>query len=226
VLAPPPVDEGPAVPSPSWLEWARELDAIGRSGLYYNTDPAFDGSAYDADRYRAVRRIAEQMLADGFDVDPGVLATALGDDSGHITPKVDVRGALFDGDAVLLVQERNDQLRWTLPGGWADVVDTPAQAVEREFREETGLQVRAVRLLALFDRDRHNHPPGTHRAYKAMFACERTGGELLASTMETVDPTFWPVDDLPELSTGRITAAQIRLLHEVHADPARGAVFD
>lgn len=214
------------MPSPPWLEWARELDAIGRSGLYYNTDPAFDGSAYDADRYRAVRRIAERMLAGGFEVDPAAVAGALGDDSGHITPKVDVRGALFDGDTVLLVQERTDGLRWTLPGGWADVVDTPAQAVEREFHEETGLEVRAVRLLALFDRDRHNHPPGAHRAYKVMFACERVGGELLTATMETVDPTFWPVDDLPELSTGRITAEQLRMLHEVNAAPARPALFD
>lgn len=214
------------MPPPQWLEWARELAAVGRSGLYYATDPAFNGSAYDADRYQAVERIATQMLAAGFGVDRPVMDAALGPDSGHITPKVDVRGALFDDDRVLLVQERSDGLRWTLPGGWADVVDTPAEAVEREFREETGLEVRAVRLLALFDRDRHNHPPGAHRAYKAMFACERTGGQVLSSTLETAEPTFWPVDDLPELSTGRITAAQLRLLHAVHGDPTRGALFD
>lgn len=214
------------MPPPQWLEWARELAAVGRSGLYYATHPAFNPSEYDADRYRAVERIATQMLAAGLGVDEATMDGIVGADSGHITPKVDVRGALFDGDRVLLVQERSDAMRWTLPGGWADVVDTPAEAVEREFREETGVEVRAVRLLALFDRDRHNHPPGAHRAYKAMFACERTGGELLSSTMETADPTFWPIDDLPALSTGRTTSAQLRLLHEVHRDPTRGALFD
>ncbi|HEX6257415.1 MAG TPA: NUDIX domain-containing protein [Euzebyales bacterium] len=156
----------------------------------------------------------------------GSFAVALGQDDGHITPKVDVRGALFDGDTVLLVRERLDGMRWTLSGGWADVVDTPAQAVEREFREETGLEVRAVRLLALIDRRTFNHPHPAHAAYKAMFACEPTGGTLRASTMETAAPTFWPVDDLPELSTGRITAEQIKLLHDVHTDPSRLAAFN
>lgn len=212
--------------SPEWLGWARELLAIGQSGQYYATDPAFNGSEYDADRYRAVERIARRMLAAGFAVDDETLHGALGRDDGHMTPKVDVRGALFDGDRVLLVQERSDNMRWTLPGGWSDVVDTPAEAVEREFREETGLEVKANRLLALFDRGRHNYPPGAHRAYKAMFACERTGGTRLASTMETAEPTFWSIDDLPELSTGRITANQIRLLYQVHIDPTRPALFD
>jgi ADP-ribose pyrophosphatase YjhB (NUDIX family) len=220
------VFEETAVTSPQWLEWARELVAIARSGLYYNTDPAFDGNIYDADRYRAVDRIARGMLANGVGMDEASVAVALGDDDGHMTPKVDVRGALFDGDTVLLVRERLDGMRWTLPGGWADVVDTPAHAVEREFREETGLEVRAVRLLALMDRRTFNHPRSIHATYKAMFACEQIGGTLLESTMETAAPTFWPVHDLPELSTGRVTAKQIRVLHDVHTDPTRAAAFD
>jgi ADP-ribose pyrophosphatase YjhB (NUDIX family) len=218
--------EETAVASPQWLDWARELVAIARSGLYYNTDPAFDGDVYDADRYRAVDRIARGMLADGFVAGVDEVGVALGADEGHITPKVDVRGALFDGASVLLVQERLDHMRWTLPGGWADVIDTPAQAVEREFREETGIEVRATRLLALFDRRTFNHPPHVHAAYKAMFACERVGGTLQTSTMETASPTFWPIDDLPALSTGRITAPQIHKLYEVHSDGSRGALFD
>jgi ADP-ribose pyrophosphatase YjhB (NUDIX family) len=214
------------VASPQWLDWARELLAIAGSGLYYNTDPAFNGDVYDADRYRAVDRIARGMIAAGVGVDDESVAVAVGDDDGHVTPKVDVRGALFDGDTVLLVQERLDRMRWTLPGGWADVVDTPAQAVEREFVEETGLEVRAVRLLALIDRRTFNHPQHLHATYKAMFACQPIGGTLLDSTMETAAPTFWPVDDLPDLSTARITAEQIRLLHDVHTDPTRAAAFD
>lgn len=214
------------MPSPQWLDWARELMAIARSGLHYNTQPAFRGSAFDADRYRAVERIARAMLAHGAGAPDDAVTVALGHDDGHITPKVDVRGALFRDDAVLLVRERSDGLRWTLPGGWADVVDTPAQAVEREFREETGLEVRATRLLALFDRRTFNHPHIVHASYKVMFACEAVGGTLRDATLETADPTFWAVDDMPDLSTGRVTSEQIRLLYDVYTDPTRPAIFD
>jgi ADP-ribose pyrophosphatase YjhB (NUDIX family) len=77
---------------------------------------------------------------------------------------VDVRGALFDlTGRVLLVREQRDG-RWTLPGGWADALDPPAVAVEREFAEEAGLAVRATRLVAVHDGSRRN----------AILSCART----------------------------------------------------
>lgn len=213
-------------PSTQWLEWARELSAIGRSGKHYNTNPAFSGNAYDAERYDAVERIASEMLAAGFGVQVDAARLALGPDQGHITPKIDVRGALFESDHVLLVQERLDGMRWTLPGGWVDVSDSPSSAVEREFSEETGRSIRATRLLAVFDRRTHNFPPAVHGTFKMMFAVEATGGEFLNTTLETVAPTLWPLSDLPELSTGRVTAEQLRVLHDVHRDPSRQTYFD
>ena len=74
-------------------------------------------------------------------------------DAGYATPKVDVRGVVFQDGKILLVQERSDGM-WTLPGGWADVGDSPADAVVREIREESGYETRATKLLALLDRNR------------------------------------------------------------------------
>jgi len=45
-------------------------------------------------------------------------------------------------------------------GGWAEVGESPSEAVEREVFEESGYRVRAVRLLARFcDRGKRQHPP-------------------------------------------------------------------
>ena len=85
-----------------------------------------------------------------------------------------MRGALVRDGQVLLVREVADG-GWTLPGGWADIGEPPSASVEREFREESGVPVRAVKLIAVHDRDRHNFPPHEHHIFKLFFLCEATG---------------------------------------------------
>ena len=120
---------------------------------------------------------------------------------------MDVRGVLIRDETVLLVRERSDGL-WTLPGGWADVGDTPGHAVEREIQEESGYEAKAVKLLALYDRNLHGHPPMAFHVYKAFFRCEITGGSpALSSETDGVD--FFALDALPPLSVERVTAKQI-----------------
>jgi len=133
---------------PLWLPIARELQAVAQAGLTYATD------AFDRERYEAVRAAAARLLAQGFSIDPLATRDALANLSGYPTPQVDVRGAVFRGDRILLVQERSDGL-WSLPGGWADVNLTPAENVAKEVEEEAGLLVRANRLAAVYDRSRH-----------------------------------------------------------------------
>ena len=101
-------------------------------------------------------------------------------DSGYATPKVDVRGVVFRAGKILLVQERSDGL-WTMPGGWADVGDSPADAVVREIQEESGYEARATKLLALLDRNRHGHPLHVNHIYKAFIRCEIIGGSPTTS---------------------------------------------
>lgn len=186
-----------------WLEWARRLAAIAQIGLEYASDP------FDRERYDEIRGIAAAIAAAHTDASAETIAGLFARDEGYATPKIDVRGVVLREGRILLVRERSDG-GWTLPGGWADVGDSPTEAVTREVREETGYTVRVTRLLALYDRDapRHGHPPYAYHAYKAFFLCELTGGEA-ALSVETDGVDFFAPDDLPRLSNMRVTEPQI-----------------
>lgn len=201
-----------------WAAWVQELQAMAQTGLAYARD------AYDVERYRRMREIAAEMTAAGSGTDAAAVLEHFSADSGHATPKVDVRGAVFDGDTILLVRERSDGL-WTLPGGWADVGESPSEAVVREVEEESGYRTRVTKLAALYDRNRHGHPPHVFHIYKAFFVCARTGGEA-AHSAETDGVGFFREGDLPPLSTGRVTATQIERLFEHHRHPERPTDFD
>ncbi len=204
--------------APPWMRWVRALQAIAQTGLTYVKDP------YDAERYEQIREIAAEMLAHGTDADIGVIRDLLTGERGYPTPKVDVRGVVFEGGSVLLVRERAEGL-WSLPGGWANPGDSPSEVATREIREESGCLAHPTRLLAVFDRERHGHPPHLFPIYKLFFACERIGGEMRES-IETDGIAFFPVTTLPALSLGRVTEDEIALLFAIYSDPLRPAAFD
>ncbi|MCA9969788.1 MAG: NUDIX hydrolase [Anaerolineales bacterium] len=204
-------------PSP-WLRWAQRLQALAQSGLAYTESP------YDAERYAEIRQIAAEMLASGDSGDAARLAALFAAETGYATPKIDVRGVVFRDEQVLLVLERADNA-WTLPGGWADVGQSPTACVEREVREESGFETRATRLLAVYDRNLHGHPPMLFHTYKLFFLCELRGGAAAPST-ETSAVGFFPVDALPPLSVSRVTAAQIRRMHAHYHHPEWPTDFD
>ena len=190
----------------SILVWARKVQAIAQTGLAFTHDP------YDRERYTQLQDLVATLLASELDI-PLNRARAFWDqENGYATPKVDVRGAIFDGDKVLLVRERSDG-KWTFPGGWVDVNDAPSEAVVREIFEESGYHAKAIKLAALVDKNRHPHPPSAHHIYKLFFLCELTGGTATISN-ETDAVEFFPVNALPELSTGRTLASQIARMYE------------
>ncbi len=208
--------------SPSRLAWARSLQALAQTGLTYARDP------YDIERYEALRRIAAEMATgEGHEAETAAWEEGFARETGYATPKVDVRGVVFDGTGkILLVRERSDG-KWTLPGGWADVGVSPAENVEREIFEEAGFQARATRLLAVYDRNRHGHPPMLQHVYKLFFLCEITGGEAAAGgTTETDGVGFFAQGEIPPLSTGRVTAAQLHRFFEHRARPDLPTDFD
>ena len=188
------------------LEWARKVQAIAQNGLTFSKDP------FDQERYRQLTQLAAAMLHTELGIPQSSAAEFWKGEYGYATPKVEVRGAVFDGVRVLLVRERSDG-RWTLPGGWVDVNDSPAQAVEREILEESGYRARAVKLAALLDKNRHPHPPSIHHIYKLLFLCENLGGAATPSA-ETDAVDFFALDSLPELSRGRILESQIARLYQ------------
>ncbi|CAN5742403.1 NUDIX hydrolase [soil metagenome] len=203
---------------PNWVVWARQLRAIAQTGLAYGE------SEYDLERYRQIEQIADEIFADYADVKHPTIRDFFSRDVGYATPQVDVRGAVFRDDRILLVRERLDGL-WTLPGGYADVNDTPSEAVEREILEESGFVARATKLAMVYDKRRHDHPTSPRHTYKLFFLCELLGGKLTTS-FETTAVDFFPLNNLPELSTHRVTAGQIRRLHDHLLDPSLPTDFD
>lgn len=187
--------------TPPWLDWAQRLQAIAQNGL------AFSPNEYDRLRYQDVQAIAREMLEAHTGLPADTFARIFESEKGYATPKVDVRGVVFEGDRVLLVKERSDG-RWTLPGGWADVGLSVGEVVVKEIREESGYETRASRLLAVYDMRKHEHPPFIHHVYKVFVECELVGGEA-AHSIETEGAEFFAPDALPELSLPRVTPRQI-----------------
>lgn len=192
----------------SLLEWARKVQAIAQSGLAFSHDP------YDRERYRELQDLVDSILSRELGRSEAEIKSLWVHEEGYATPKVDVRGAVFIDDEILLVRERSDG-KWTLPGGWADVNEAPSEAVVREVHEESGYQTRATKLAAVYDRSRHDHPPMIYHVYKMLFLCDVEAG-VASSSLETDGVGFFSMDYLPDLSTPRVTRGQIERLFQHH----------
>ncbi len=193
--------------APTWLDYAQRLAALAQDGMAYCRNP------YDLERYHLLRELAAEMIAASSGEDFETVCGLLDNQAGYATPKLDVRGVVFRDEKILLVQERSDGNRWTLPGGWVDVGEPPRLAVEREVREESGYEVKASKLLALYDRSLHGHPPHLFHTYKIYILCELQGGAP-AESLETGGADFFPLGELPELSLSRTTPADIERMFE------------
>jgi ADP-ribose pyrophosphatase YjhB (NUDIX family) len=205
---------------PNWLKWAKQLAALAQNGLTYSDNE------YEIDRYKQIRQIAAEMMSTGFDYETKAFIELFSQERGYATPKVDVRGAVFRDDRILLVREKIDG-GWTLPGGWADPCQSPSEAVAREVFEEAGFEVRVTKLAAVYDRSKHPHkPPMPFHLYKLFFLCEITGGSATES-YETTGVDFFMESSIPqELSISRTLPLQIARMFEHHRNPALPTDFD
>jgi ADP-ribose pyrophosphatase YjhB (NUDIX family) len=203
-----------------WLHWAQRLQAISQTGLAYCRD-----SPFDQQRYESIREIAAEIIVHSAGLkDPTPILDFFKGDLGYATPKVDVRAAVFDQNRLLLVREREDGC-WTLPGGWADIGTSPAANTVREVKEESGYDVEVLKLAALYDRNRHGHPPIPSHAYKLFFICRLTGGSPSHSN-ETDGVGFFAEDAIPPLSLTRVVPAQISHMFEHLRHPEWPTSFD
>ena len=201
------------------MKWAKQLQALSQNGLTYAQDP------FDRERYEQIRQIAAEMLAEQAGVKIEDVLDLFVREKDYATPKVDVRGAVFKDDKILLVKERSDG-KWALPGGWADVGESPSESVEREVWEESGFHVRPLRLAAVYDRGKHPHKPLMHyHIYKLFFICEITGGQATTSS-ETEQVAFFEESNLPELSITKILPEQIAKMFEYYRRDELPAYFD
>ena len=189
---------------PQWLVWTRAMQAIAQTGLAFSRDP------YDQERYDMLRALASEIMAAHSDAPAARIDALFARETGYATPKIDVRGAVFDDRArILLVREVLDGGRWTLPGGWADVNMTTAESVVKEVREESGFDVVVRKLAAVWDRTRQGHTPALFSSIKMFFICDLVGGAA-ATSLETSEVAWFAEAALPaDLSVGRVLPKQL-----------------
>jgi ADP-ribose pyrophosphatase YjhB (NUDIX family) len=211
--------KGRGMTPPKWLNWSQRIQAVAQTGLQYTQNP------FDEERFHELSRIAAEMLAVQTESDAGEVLRILSAQEGYATPKLDVRGVVFEDDRILLVRELMDGGAWTLPGGWIDINEPPSQAVERECREEAGMIVKANKLLAVFDRNQHGHPPYPFHAYKLFILCDLIA-EATPDPIETAEPTFFGESEIPALSKARVTPEEISRMFHHHRHPDLPTDFD
>jgi ADP-ribose pyrophosphatase YjhB (NUDIX family) len=190
-----------------WLAWAKRLQAIASTGLH------FGASEYDKERFAEVGDIADAMLAALGNVPLSRIRDLVPDFAqGYATPRIDVRGAVLRGSEVLLVRERTDGL-WALPGGYADLGLSAAENVVKEIHEEAGMVVEARSLYGVRHKAKHEYNADARDFYKFFFLCEERCEQIDPQEprpgVETSAARFFPLSDLPPLSTGRVIAKDI-----------------
>jgi len=179
-----------------WLEWVQEIQALSQTGYHYA------GNDFDRQRYRRLLEISAEIAAEHTGVDCESLVSVYTSQIGYATPRVDVRAAIFKDEKLLMVRERLDG-GWTLPGGWADVGDIPSKAAEREALEEAGYQVRARKVIGVYDANR-TEPLELFHAFKIIFLCDLISGEARPS-VETSEVEFFFREDIPQNFSGERT---------------------
>lgn len=190
-----------------WLEWAVELQSLAQAGLYYGKD------IFDKERYERIRDIASEMVAYKTDISSDKVKDLFCCETGYQTPKLDSRAAIFKGDKILLVQEKNG--RWSLPGGWVDVNISVKENVIKEVKEEAGLDVTADMVIAVQDREKHNLPVYAYKVSKIFVLCSVIGGEFEENS-ETVQSDYFGIDELPELSLEKNNEEQIKMCFDAY----------
>jgi ADP-ribose pyrophosphatase YjhB (NUDIX family) len=200
-----------------WIAWAQEIFSLSQAGLTYSQNP------FDLERYKRLQEITAEMIASQSELEKESILKSFSMQAGYITPKIDVRGAVVQHGKILLIQERADE-KWAMPGGWADLGNSPASVAEREVWEESGFRVKAEKVVAVLDANRIE-PLEFYHAYKIIFLCRLLDGDPRTS-YETLAVDFFALNHLPPLSIYRTNEDMLREVFAHVENPNRPAAFD
>ncbi|MCU7190039.1 NUDIX hydrolase N-terminal domain-containing protein [Turicibacter sanguinis] len=200
-----------------WLEWAIELQSLAQAGLTYGKD------VYDKERYERIRTISAEMLAHKTELSVEKVKELFCNETGYQTPKLDTRAAIFNNNQILLVRENNG--KWSLPGGWVDVNVSVKENTIKEVKEESGLDVTADKVIAIQDRSKHNLPVYAYGVCKIFVLCSVIGGQF-EENVETTESRYFNEDNLPELATEKNNEEQIRMCFEAYRSKNWTTLFD
>ena len=202
----------------SWVNWIVELQAIAQTGLYYSKDK------YDLEHFTRIREIAAEMMSKLSDVPVEAVKGLFCNEIGYQTPKLDTRAAIFQDGKILLVKEKSTNT-WSLPSGWVDVNESVKSNALKEVREEAGLEVEAVKLIAVQDRNKHNKPQYAYGICKIFVLCKIISGSFKPN-IETSESGFFSMDEIPELANEKNTIEQIHMCFEAYRDDNWIVQFD
>lgn len=191
----------------NFLNEIKRLKSIADTGLLYCKDE------YDRERYLELQEISFRLLNNLSGKSLEELKFILPPNPDYPTAKVDIRGIAFSHDGKILLAKESADGKWSLPGGWADIGYSPKETVVKEFKEETGLDIVVERLLAVFDKKMHQHPPQPFYVYKMVFHCRLISTEITKG-FDVLDVDYFDLENLPDLSEDRILKSQIQLLAE------------
>ncbi|MGB5668857.1 MAG: NUDIX hydrolase N-terminal domain-containing protein [Maribacter sp.] len=201
------------------LELIKRIKALADTGLVYSEDE------YNKERYGELREISLKLLENVANKPLTVLKNFFMPETDYPTVKVDVRGFVLNGGNKILMAKEQIDGKWTIPGGWADIGYSPSEVVIKEIEEETGLHCSVDRLLAVYDKRMHPHPPQPFYIYKLIFLCKIETGELKHG-FDMEGAAFFPVDDLPVISEDRILKTQIEQLYKMTIENEKNVYFD
>ena len=201
-----------------WLKWAIEIQSLSQIGLTYTKD------VYDRERYQRLREISAEMLAKKTEVSIEKVKDLFCHETGYQTPKLDTRAAIFRNNKILLVHENNGT--WSLPGGWCDVLESVKSNTEKEVREETGLNVKAVKIISIQDRNKHNKPVYAYGVCKIFALCDVINGNFV-EYIETTEIRYFPLQDLPHnLAEEKTNKEQIEMCFKAYLNENWQTQFD
>ena len=155
-----------------WFEWVRNLLSIAQTGIHYAK------SYYEKERFLAVRNVAIEMCSAHFQQQLSAKKMGLDSIKGYCTPQVTVRAVIMLNNKILLVREKNNV--WNLPGGYADINDSPSKAVQREIYEETNLKAKVNRVMAIYE----NKKKQLFHQYAIYFLCELENEKLFTKNIQ------------------------------------------
>ena len=201
-----------------WIKWSMEIQSLAQSGLAY-TD-----NVYDIERYERLREISAEMLAEKTDLSIEKVKDLFCNETGYQTPKIDTRAVIFKDNKILLVHENNNT--WSLPGGWCDVLESVKSNTVKEVKEETGLDVNAIKVVAIQDRNKHNKPIYAYGVCKVFILCDVISGEF-EKNIETTEIKYFSQDEIPNnLSDEKKNKEQIEMCFKAYNDKNWQTQFD
>ena len=191
-----------------------KIQAIAKIGLTYSKDP------YALTNYQEINDLSRQFLEEFMEIKldrPNFFTKDI-----YPTPNISVRVVIFNEDKskVLLVREVREQ-SYSLPGGWCDLYDSPAQTAINESKQEAGASIKDLRLVGVVDRT----PISAKTNVPNYVICFEAKLDNLAKEheYETDDVNFFPIDNLPALSR---KSSKEEILRFINAAKNGETIFD